>query len=344
MTRARLLAVVALLLVALGISLGACGGDGQPAVSPAAGETEPATEPPAPATAPASTPVATPAPAVRGTPGCGRTLPADLKPGETTSRVLQSANRTRTYLVYTPPAAGPSSAPMALVLNFHGLGSTGAQQHVYGGWVPIAQREGFVVVSPNGVDNAWLVSAGLDDIQFVRDLARTLGEELCLDPARVFAAGISNGGFMSTTLACRAGDLVAAVAPVAGQAAPGAACGERPVPVISFHGTADGIVPYAAGTITAGSFTGTPFAGIPASLEAWAKQNGCSGSPAETRIAADVVKVEYTGCAAPVVHYRVEGGGHTWPGAPAVPRLGTTTTSINASELAWAFFAANPMR
>lgn len=342
MTRSRLVAVLALLLVALGISLGACGGDsaGTPATpTPAAAETEP------PAASPTPTPAAAPSPAARGTPGCGRALPADLKPGETTSRVLQSANRTRTYLVYTPPAAGPASAPMALVLNFHGLGSTGAQQHVYGGWVPIAQREGFVVVSPNGVDNSWLIAAGLDDLQFVRDLVAALGNELCLDPARVYATGMSNGGFMSTTLACRASDLIAAIAPVAGQSPPGPGCSDRPVPIISFHGTADGVVPYEAGTINAGAVSGSPFPGVPAVQAEWAKHNGCDGSaPAETKVADDVTKVEYRGCAAPVVHYRVEGGGHTWPGAPAVPRLGPTATSISASELAWAFFQAHPMR
>ncbi len=335
MTRGRLLAVLALLPVALGITLAGCGGeDGAPA--PTAEPTATASAPESPTPAPTATPTA---PAVRGTPGCGQPLAAGLRAGETTSRTLQSAGRTRTYLVHVPKGYDPAR-PIPLVLNFHGLGSNGAQQHVYGGWVPLADREGFVVASPNGVDNSWLLAAGLDDIQFVRDLVAALGGELCLDPARVFASGMSNGGFMSTTLACRASDIIAAIAPVAGQSAPGAACSEEPVPVVSFHGTADGVVPYEAGTVTAGAVTGTPFEGVPSIVGKWAAHNGCSGEPSESRVAADVVKVEYAGCSAPVVHYRVEGGGHTWPGAPAVPRLGTTTTSINAAEVAWAFFVA----
>ena len=337
--RGRLLALLALLLVALGISLGACTGTDEPAApAPSPSPTEaPASPSPSPAPSPA------PAPALRGTPGCRQPLPADLKAGETVSRTLQSAGRTRTYLVYVPPAAGPAAEPMPLVLNFHGLGSTGAQQHVYGGWVPIAQREGFVVASPNGVQNSWLIAAGLDDIQFVRDLVAALGNELCLDPGRIYATGMSNGGFMSTTLACQAQDLIAAIAPVSGESAPGPGCGGRPVPLVLFHGTDDAVVPYQAGTINAGAVSGTPFPGVAAVLGEWAKHNGCSDAPpVETRIAADVVKVEYQGCRAPVVHYRVEGGGHTWPGAVPVPRLGATTTSISASDIAWEFFKANP--
>lgn len=333
MTRGRLLAMLALLLVALGITLGGCRGDDGDAPAPAEPTATVAVPEP---TAPA--PTATPtAPALRGTPGCGQPLPAGVRAGETTSRTLQSAGRTRTYLVHVPKGYD-ARTPIPLVLNFHGLGSTGAQQHVYGGWVPLADREGFVVVSPNGVENSWLIAAGLDDIQFVRDLVATLGGELCLDPGLVFASGMSNGGFMSTALACRASDLIAAIAPVAGQSPPGPTCSEVPVPVVSFHGTADGVVPYEAGTINAGALTGSPFEGVPSVVAKWAAHNGCNGEPTETPVAADVVKVTFSGCRAPVVHYRVKGGGHTWPGAPAVPRLGPTTTSINAAEVAWAFF------
>lgn len=341
MTRTRLTAFLTLLTLAALLVAGCRdrGGDATPAPEPS-----PTSAATAPAPTPTPSPTPTPKAAVRGTPGCGRALPADLKPGETTSRVIQSANRTRTYLVYVPPVGGPTAAPMAVVLNFHGYTSTGAQQHIYSGLVPIAEREGFVVVSPNGIDNAWLLTVGLDDIQFVRDLVATLGGELCLDPARVYATGISNGGFMSTTLACRASDLIAAIAPVSGESAPGPVCGKRPMPILVFHGTADAAVPYEPGPIQAGVFTGTPFAGVAATLRAWADHNGCSpADPKETRVAEDVVRVEYQGCAAPVVHYRIEGGGHTWPGAVPVPRLGKTTSSISASELMWEFFAAHPL-
>jgi polyhydroxybutyrate depolymerase len=336
MVRGRLLAGGVVLLVAVVITIAGCRADpgpAQPPATPAGGD--PATIAPAPAT-----PTPTVAPVVGGSAGCGQPLPADLRPGETVGRTLESAGRTRTYLVYVPSAAA-SPTPLPVVFNFHGLGSTGAQQHLYGGWVPIAEREGFVVISPDGVNNSWLLAAGLDDIRFVRDLVAALADELCLDQDRVYASGMSNGGFMSTTLACRANDLIAGIAPVAGQSAPGAACGPRPVPVISFHGTDDAVVPYAGGTITAGAFTGGPFAGVPPIVEAWAKQNGCDATPVETRVATDVTRVEFAGCGAPVVHYRVEGGGHTWPGGPAVPRLGPTTTSISASEIIWEFFEAN---
>jgi hypothetical protein len=104
--RGRLLALLALLLVALGISLGACTGADEPAAPAPSPSPAPAEAPASPSPSPAPSPA--PAPAVRGTPGCRQPLPADLKAGETVSRTLQSAGRTRTYLVYLPPAAGPA--------------------------------------------------------------------------------------------------------------------------------------------------------------------------------------------------------------------------------------------
>jgi len=253
--------------------------------------------------------------------------------GKTTEAFMTSGGAGRTYLIYVP-ASYTGAEPVPLVLNFHGLGSNGAQQHLYSGLVPIAEREGFVLVSPDGVNNSWLIAPGVNDIQFTRDLVATVSEQLCIDPGAVFSTGMSNGGFMSAALACVAGDLVAAVAPVAGVLGPSANCGE-PVPFLQFHGTDDAVVPYEGGTISA---TGGPFGGIEAIMDGWAEHNGCSGEPITTEAAASVDLVEYQGCDAETAHYVVEGGGHTWPGGPAVVRLGATTDEISASELMWEFF------
>jgi polyhydroxybutyrate depolymerase len=52
--------------------------------------------------------------------------------------------------------------------------------------------------------------------------------------------------------------------------------------------------------------------------------------------------VSWKGCAAPVVLYRIEGGGHTWPGATVdVDRLGMTTHQVRATDAMWEFFARN---
>lgn len=328
----------------LGLAMLACSDGGEPGAgvtgdaSPTAGQESPV----APSASPAAAPTASPAAA--GTPGrgvCASGLNSAIAPGKTISLSVVSSGMGRTYVLYVPPGYD-GTAPLPLVLNFHGLGSNGAEQQFYSGLVPVAEREGFLVASPDGINRAWLWNPGVNDITFAKDLVAEISRLVCVDADRVYATGMSNGGFMSAALACFAGDLVAAVAPVAGMTGAGELCGE-PVPFIEFHGTDDRIVPYEAGILAP---TSGPFAGVPALMEGWAELNGCEGAPADQRISDTVVFREYQGCDVPTGHYVIEGGGHTWPGAVAVAveRLGETTQEISATEIAWAFFEANPRR
>jgi polyhydroxybutyrate depolymerase len=264
---------------------------------------------------------------------------AAFPPGRSSAGTITSEGRERTFRLYVPSSYN-GTRQVALVLNFHGLGSNGTGQEFYSGLVPLAEREGFLVASPDGINRSWLITPGVNDIQFTRDLVAAIAETACVDPDRVYATGMSNGGFMSSALACFASDLVAAVAPVAGMTAPGALCGE-PVPFIEFHGTDDQVVPYEQGILAP---TGGSFAGVPALMEAWAEFNGCEGEPREKPVGESVVFREYQGCDVPTGHYVVKGGGHTLPGAVAVERLGATTQEISAMEIAWAFFEANPRK
>jgi polyhydroxybutyrate depolymerase len=79
---------------------------------------------------------------------------------------------------------------------------------------------------------------------------------------------------------------------------------------------------------------------------AWARRNQCRGSPTESRVAADVTRVEYTGCAddAAVVLYTIHGGGHTWPGGGPMPEwfAGSTSRGVDATRQSWAFFREHP--
>lgn len=278
--------------------------------------------------------------------GCGGGLPLGVALGQPVSRTVESGGRQRAYVLFVP-LSYLSTRPAPLVLNFHGRGSTGGAQHTYSGLAPIAEREGFVLVSPQGLNNSWLLTPGVDDIQFTRDLVAQLSGnpvaqlsgDLCIDADRVYSTGMSNGGFMSMWLACRASELVAAVAPVAGVSGPPGMCGPA-VPFLEFHGTEDQLVRFEGGPLP-GGFTGDP---VPAALAAWAQLAGCGG-PSSSRVSASVELRAFEGCTAPVAYYVVEGGGHTWPGSPvAVPGLGVTTNEISAQELIWAFFAANPKK
>ncbi len=279
-------------------------------------------------------PTATPERAPTASEGCGRDLPAGLVPGEAEVRSLESGGRTRSYRLYVPVGAGSESA-VPLVLNWHGRGSSAIAQEIYSGMTPLADREGFILVSPEGVGRQFLTVAGVDDVQFARDLVERLAGEFCLDLGKVFSTGMSNGGFMSTQLACRAPDLVAAVAPVTGQT-PASNCVGGGVPTLGFFGMDDQVVPFGPGLILGA----VPYQGTEAAMADWAVQNGCAGEYVEMQVSEHVVLREWEGCRAYTAYYAVEGGGHTWPGAGLnVPGLGATTQEISATELIWEFFA-----
>ncbi len=261
--------------------------------------------------------------------------------GKTTPLTVMSGGIQREYLLHLPPNADQAKDG-PIVLNFHGLGSNMGEQQIYSGLAPIAEREGFVLVTPNGTGSprAWQsfgLPGGVDDLQFVRDLLAEMSAKNCIDTSTVFATGMSNGAFMSSYLACRAPELVKAIAPVAGVFFPRQGCTGR-TPVLAFHGTDDAVVPYEAGEV----FNIFPYAGAVMSTYDWATNNGCAPTPDKTEpLGTNVGRINYTECGADadVSLVRVTGGGHTWPGTSIDrPNLGVVNREISASEMAWDFF------
>jgi polyhydroxybutyrate depolymerase len=158
---------------------------------------------------------------------------------------------------------------------------------------------------------------------------------------------LSNGGGMVFMLSCTLSERIAAVGMVAAaQLLPWTWCtDDRPVPMIAFHGTADHFTPYDGGpSWIARDYR---FPSIPAWTANWGRRNRCQPTPAQSVVAPAVTRIEYLNCAgdAAVVLYRVQGGGHTWPGGPPLPEwfVGPTTRSINATSLMWAFFREHPL-
>ncbi|MGD9934629.1 MAG: PHB depolymerase family esterase [Dehalococcoidia bacterium] len=266
-------------------------------------------------------------------------LPADLKVGATVVRQLVVDGEARSYRLHLP-AGITTAAGLPVVLNFHGLGSSALEQEIYSGLVPLSDSERFVLVTPDGtgVPRGWAVAllgnGSEDDLDFVDALLAMLDRELCPDMARVYSTGMSNGAFFSSLLGCVRADSVAAIAPVAGVAWSDALDCGRPMPIIAFHGIADGTVPFEGGDI----FGVIPYAGAEQSVDGWAGHNGCASESSTKQITEHVSEVGYAGCAAPTLLYAVEGGGHTWPGAIPVSRLGPTTDEIDAASMIWAFF------
>jgi polyhydroxybutyrate depolymerase len=231
---------------------------------------------------------------------------------------------------------------MRLVVDFHGAGSNMQQQDIYSGFDAVADQYGFVVASPNGIDapiRQWRFLGTQDDVNFAKQLVPTLVTDACVDPAHAYAVGISSGSAMTASLACQASDTYAGFGLVAGNFyLPPICAAARQRPMISFHGTADPVVPYNGGRVLNSA---VPVGGEEKTMAAWAAHNRCRVGPTTTHVSSEVTRLSWNGCVAPVVLYRIEGGGHTWPGAINIRRLGYTTQQVSASAEMWKFFSDN---
>jgi polyhydroxybutyrate depolymerase len=265
-----------------------------------------------------------------------------------------SSGEKREYLLYVPKSYD-RTRPTPLVISMHGAGLWGAVQMEMSQWNAVADEHGFIVVYPSGVGGrgprAWRAGGGdtsARDVRFIAELIDTLKASYNIDPTRIYADGLSNGGGMAFLLSCTMSDRIAAVGLVASaQFLPWNGCkDQRAVPMIAFHGTEDRFTPYHGGKSPVAR--DHVFPSIPGFTANWARRNRCGAKPVESAVAADVTRVEYTGCSddAAVVLYTIRGGGHTWPGGGPMPEwfVGSTSTSVDASRQAWAFFQAHPLQ
>lgn len=265
---------------------------------------------------------------------------------------IVSSGQVREYLLHVPPNYD-AAKPTPLVISMHGGAMWPAAQMRTSQWNRVADAEGFVVVFPSGTagdgPRHWNANRGpgaTADVTFIADLIDHLKAEYNIDPARIYADGLSNGGGMAFVLSCELSGRIAAVGMVAAaHMLDWSSCRDpRPVPMISFHGTADRATPYAGGVTWVAPQS---FPAIPTWTANWARRNRCDLQPIQSVVAADVTRLTYTDCeeGADVTLYSIQDGGHTWPGGGPMPEwfVGTTTRSIDASALMWEFFRAHPL-
>ena len=256
---------------------------------------------------------------------------------------ITSGGLKRSLLIHLAPSYGKQ--PQALVINYHGYNFTAEKMARYSNMAAEADKAGFILVFPQGLDNPPSWNAGIgaqgptgdaDDIQFTRDMLGFLEKTYCVDSHRIYVTGFSLGGGMAYRVACMLSKQIAAIATVAGAFyhVPGGCQPSRPVPVLEIHGQADQFAPYA----------GNPNMGMAAVqvyLNAWLNHDQCSESSQVIFQQGDVTGIAWKHCAngSVVEHYRISDGGHTWPGGGIIATLGYTTHVIDANAVIWNFFS-----
>lgn len=254
----------------------------------------------------------------------------------------------RSFILYIPETYNPGQAA-PLVINFHGYSSNAFEQMNYGDFRDVADTAGFLLVHPMGTldsfgNTYWNANWGgeVDDIGFTEALIDSLAAGYSINTDRVFSTGMSNGGFMSYTLACELSNRIAAIASVTGSMnsnQAGSCNPQHPVPVMEIHGTADFVVPY----------NGNAFMEpIPEVITYWTGFNNCVPEPVITEIpdidpndGCTAEKHYYGGGAngVEVIHFKIINGGHTWPGSPFPTGGGNTCQDFDASVEIWKFFS-----
>ncbi|MGK5027594.1 extracellular catalytic domain type 1 short-chain-length polyhydroxyalkanoate depolymerase [Janthinobacterium sp. RB2R34] len=265
-------------------------------------------------------------------------------------QTLQHKDTKRRYIVYAPPAChGQPQQAFPVVFNFHGGGMTMAEQMLYTQMNRAADRHGFIVVYPQGIKQDWNVGFGMDylggtdDVGFTQAMLAQLKQDYRIDPRRVYATGLSRGGFFALRLAAELPQHFAAVASVgAPMPEPVVAHHGKPqkVGMLLLHGTADQVVQYggkAGGYLSADD-----------TLRYWARVNGIAANAPQPRLLQAVAgddltasMVEKSNGQQSVSLVTIDGGGHTWPGADAFNvglSIGKTSRNVDANEVMWEFF------
>ena len=284
--------------------------------------------------------------------------PLRAQPPAWQTRSLVHDGQTRHWHEIVPAACAARDARCSVLVALHGGGGmmNGARFADGTGLSAEGARRGYVVLAPDALGDNWNdgrpeLAAGIDDVGFIRAMIADLRGRAGVDPARIFAAGASNGGLMSYRLACDGAGMFRAIAPVIAQFGTALIARCRPqgeVSVFMIPGTADRLMPYDGGGVAAMFGNRGTIVSSDRTLAFWRAAMGCRGAPVTERHGASVAVTRYDECRGGTVVQRwtVEGGGHSWPGRTG-PRArfrerlsGPTSTEFSATEVILDFFDA----
>lgn len=288
-----------------------------------------------------------------------RARPAVRAETDPAQRVLRHGGRERTYVVRVPSGISRESEAVPLVIVLHGGGGNARNAEAMTGFTAKGAAERFIVAYPEGTSRqrplftwnaghccGYAMEQRVDDVGFIGALIDELSAIHRIDRKRIYVTGMSNGAMMAHRLGIELSDRIAAIAPVVGTV-----FGDEPRPrsrvsALMINGMLDDFVPYRGGP-PGGRFReawdGTPTRPAVDQARFWAQANGCSSTRQTEDRGAYLIGRHDCGPPVAVEMYSVKDNAHAWPGGRSGTRRGDTpTTSLNATDIIWAFFHAHP--
>jgi len=277
------------------------------------------------------------------------------------TRTIPFGGLTRSFVIHAPARA--QEQDRALVVVLHGMGGSGANALEQGRWATQADKEGFIVVAPEGLAEnpdrparffgnrrSWnsgpatgspAQRRGTDDVGFIGAVIADVRRTHRVDSRRIHVTGFSNGAAMAFRMGAERADIIASIAPVANGLLVPVAKLPRPVSLYLVWGAADPLNPMAGGKVErAGQTIERPSA--EASWRRWAALLNCPGTPSRDRPAPDVTRQAFAGCdgGSTASFVSIDGLGHQWPGGRTYLRIvsGPGSDAFDATGAIWAFF------
>lgn len=271
-----------------------------------------------------------------------------------------SSDIKRNYLLHIPQIYKKQNKTRPLIFVFHGGGSKAENILHYSKFNQLANKENFIVVYPNAIDKNWNDGRGvrkfqshrenIDDAQFVFDMIKQVKKSYKIN--KIFITGISNGGMFTQYLAIKYPQHFKAAASVVGGMPKKITWHlkkKQAIPFLLMAGTKDPIMPYNGGGVGFMGFRGKIIS-MPKTIDLWVQINKTHATPKIVNIIDSnkkdntrIEKITYglKGSKSQVVFYKMNGGGHNWPGAKkglAKFLVGNLPKDIDATKEIWDFF------